>query len=579
MSFMQREIILKSDTGNFQDSVPVKLLKENNTLKITFEKESPVLADGNLTLCIFLQNKAFIERPLAPNSSELTISPFSWPFDAILGIAVIRHDASGQRFQLRGSLGREINWPDFIFFYQAKRPKQKKTFPQKISQTSEAAQADQKPDQTQSDVAHSQKPASSSSASSEGTFTKSASTRPDGTSSQRPQGSGSPALPRSANSSVAASPQDRTSSQRSQGGGSSAISNTDAKQENTRGVMLSAPTSNTGNPLNTVSAIPNQARTQTGSHSSSHQQLAASSPTPGEPQHAQPDTMGSISIEPPATRHLDVSAQRNNREQAANRPALEFHASNRDNSQKAPAPPSRSLSDSQSSQQKRLEQTSIEPHSSQKANSQRNASAFPPQQASSLSIEREKEGSHQGAAQPNHHFNPSTGSVVPAPTGPSTTSTSRFTSAKTNKAQYRNQKSLGSAATMHAASREKVPSHSGTLPIDTQQNQTACLMQERQIIISEPFGHIFPNAHWYKVTYPLSRGKWHYLLGEIYQNNKMVLKAVAVPGKYSMTSPSWLKGFDTFLISKENQAGYWLLFEDAQTGHIVYNYKTYLTSE
>lgn len=124
--------------------------------------------------------------------------------------------------------------------------------------------------------------------------------------------------------------------------------------------------------------------------------------------------------------------------------------------------------------------------------------------------------------------------------------------------------------------RQESDSRSSHAP--AQQGDAPCLQEDRQIIVAEPFSHIFPNAHWYKVTYPLSRGKWHYLLGEIYHNNKMVLKAIAVPGKYSMSSPSWLKGFDTFFISKENQAGYWLLFEDAQTGHIVYDYKSYFTS-
>ncbi len=50
-------------------------------------------------------------------------------------------------------------------------------------------------------------------------------------------------------------------------------------------------------------------------------------------------------------------------------------------------------------------------------------------------------------------------------------------------------------------------------------------------------------------------------MGEIYQGQNCAAKALAVPGRYALNPPAWLKGFETYLEDGEGQ-GYWLLFQD-----------------
>lgn len=76
-----------------------------------------------------------------------------------------------------------------------------------------------------------------------------------------------------------------------------------------------------------------------------------------------------------------------------------------------------------------------------------------------------------------------------------------------------------------------------------------------------PFPKIFPSSHWKKIEYPAYPGRGHYLMGEIYQGQACTAKALAVPGRYALNPPAWLKGFETYLEDSEGQ-GYWLLFQD-----------------
>lgn len=89
--------------------------------------------------------------------------------------------------------------------------------------------------------------------------------------------------------------------------------------------------------------------------------------------------------------------------------------------------------------------------------------------------------------------------------------------------------------------------------------RTRCF--ERKESEVSPFPKIFPSSHWMKIEYPAYPGRGHYLVGEIYQGQNCAAKALAVPGRYALNPPAWLKGFETYLEDGEGQ-GYWLLFQD-----------------
>ena len=85
-----------------------------------------------------------------------------------------------------------------------------------------------------------------------------------------------------------------------------------------------------------------------------------------------------------------------------------------------------------------------------------------------------------------------------------------------------------------------------------------------------PFPSVFPNSEWSKISYPGPVGWWHYITGRIYSGQNIVAKAVGVPGEYGMTPPVWLEGFGTYLRAVTPDAhGYWLMFQDAETGEIL----------
>lgn len=89
----------------------------------------------------------------------------------------------------------------------------------------------------------------------------------------------------------------------------------------------------------------------------------------------------------------------------------------------------------------------------------------------------------------------------------------------------------------------------------------ACIQRTEKSV--QPFPKIFPSSKWVKVEYPSFPGRGYYLSGEIFQGEKCAAKALAVPGRYALNPPAWLKGFETYLEDASAQ-GYWLLFQDMQ---------------
>jgi len=85
-----------------------------------------------------------------------------------------------------------------------------------------------------------------------------------------------------------------------------------------------------------------------------------------------------------------------------------------------------------------------------------------------------------------------------------------------------------------------------------------------------PFMNYFPNSEWIKTQYQGRRGYWHYLSGKIYDHQTLKYKAIAVPGEYAVTPPSWLEGFNKYYISNiPTASGYWIMFLDPETGKTV----------
>lgn len=89
----------------------------------------------------------------------------------------------------------------------------------------------------------------------------------------------------------------------------------------------------------------------------------------------------------------------------------------------------------------------------------------------------------------------------------------------------------------------------------------ACIQRTEKSV--QPFPKIFPSSKWVKVEYPSFPGRGYYLSGEIFQGENCTARALAVPGRYALNPPAWLKGFETYL-EDGNAQGYWLLFLDMQ---------------
>ena len=82
----------------------------------------------------------------------------------------------------------------------------------------------------------------------------------------------------------------------------------------------------------------------------------------------------------------------------------------------------------------------------------------------------------------------------------------------------------------------------------------------------QPFSYLFEDSRWSPFQYPFAYGQSGYLKGEIYRDGALIATAMAIPGKYALTPPPWLKGFNTYLQEPDGPAGYWVLLRDSATG-------------
>jgi len=78
-----------------------------------------------------------------------------------------------------------------------------------------------------------------------------------------------------------------------------------------------------------------------------------------------------------------------------------------------------------------------------------------------------------------------------------------------------------------------------------------------RLLEKNPFQKMFPNSAWQRHDYVSVYGGWHYLTGTVYENGVAIHAATAVPGKYSMKPPAWLKEFSRYVQSEDGQ-GYWI---------------------
>jgi len=85
----------------------------------------------------------------------------------------------------------------------------------------------------------------------------------------------------------------------------------------------------------------------------------------------------------------------------------------------------------------------------------------------------------------------------------------------------------------------------------------------------DPFPGVFPGSEWVKISYPGPAGWWHYIFGRA-RVEGYDADVVGVPGDYSMAPPPWLDGFSMYVRCSSGDArGYWLMFQDAQTGQVL----------
>lgn len=81
---------------------------------------------------------------------------------------------------------------------------------------------------------------------------------------------------------------------------------------------------------------------------------------------------------------------------------------------------------------------------------------------------------------------------------------------------------------------------------------------------------IIPNSKWAKIDYE-EKGEY-YVVGLLYENDKIKYVCYGVPSIYSDEPPKDLKGFAQWLpidSEKEKGFGYWLTYQDAETGENV----------
>lgn len=87
---------------------------------------------------------------------------------------------------------------------------------------------------------------------------------------------------------------------------------------------------------------------------------------------------------------------------------------------------------------------------------------------------------------------------------------------------------------------------------------------------------IIPDSKWVKIDYE-EKGEY-YVVGLLYENNEIKYVCYGVPGVFQEEPPIDLKGFSQWLpidTTKEKGFGYWITYQDAETGeNVVLNYET-----
>ena len=81
---------------------------------------------------------------------------------------------------------------------------------------------------------------------------------------------------------------------------------------------------------------------------------------------------------------------------------------------------------------------------------------------------------------------------------------------------------------------------------------------------------IIPNSKWVKIDYE-DKGEY-YVVGLLYENDKIKYVCYGVPSTYSDEPPKELKGFAGWLpidAGKEQGFGYWITYQDAESGETV----------
>ena len=88
---------------------------------------------------------------------------------------------------------------------------------------------------------------------------------------------------------------------------------------------------------------------------------------------------------------------------------------------------------------------------------------------------------------------------------------------------------------------------------------------------SEPeLNAAFPESEWIKIRYD---GEDYYVVGRLKENGKVTLLGYGVPGKKAVSPPKVTLGAAHFLElpALDGYDGYWLIFQDAETGKTVKN--------
>ncbi len=98
--------------------------------------------------------------------------------------------------------------------------------------------------------------------------------------------------------------------------------------------------------------------------------------------------------------------------------------------------------------------------------------------------------------------------------------------------------------------------------------QVDALFQNNQT--EEYLQKMIPSSKWVKVEF--ERGGDYYVLGLIYEENKIKFICYGVPGVYQKEPPKQLAGYPVWFpldVNKREGFGYWLTYQDAESGESI----------